>query len=639
MTTVLILALIFLCAPLSFRLTNVAGIVSRVIAPAPDPRSILEFAKTIKVPDERGGDRPPLPYCYWEHPPHMAFLQAFASGKYMTFTVLGPVQDGKTLVTLVVGILYCLIELRQSVVFGTTDNNLLSKTWSGKIRQCFIDSGYAHLLADGGLGTGKIPADGDIQIKTGAHIYFIGAGGTNQSAQASVTVRFVFKDEMDGIKPFMSQLMDSRTEAFDMDGRITGTSTVKKARGSVTLAKLAESTRCRVQYACPFCSCFQTWTWEQITSDYTSDDSATQEARINCRECHAALTEADRRRMIRNGWREVSELPDGTYTTEITRSMSYGMRWWAAESPRKSLQKICFLYRRALIAREKHNDHSDMRKFFHDILTLPYEDDADDMGTELDAGLLGQIAARSTYRKGEIPIEAKVVCVAQDCQLRSHFWIAVAFWKVDDAIHFAIIDWGQIAVCGDSETPEPHQRAAVLDQVAAIARKGWMVQGRGGYMPATYCAVDIGFKPGEIRPWVADHRREWLSIRGAGMDLVVKMKGTKAGSKVVDIGGALEVRESEGFADRMTGWIDVTALGDDVATAWRSGLGHLPQDIDPKLESSLLGTRREPEGWVQVHRRHDYWDGLLYALARAHQFFVAPTRPPRQIGQVGSALN
>uniref|UniRef100_UPI0017CAFAED terminase gpA endonuclease subunit n=1 Tax=Methylibium sp. TaxID=2067992 RepID=UPI0017CAFAED len=412
--------------------------------------------------------------------------------------------------------------------------------------------------------------------------------------------------------------------------------TVKKAEGSLILAAVEEGTGSRLHYACPDCGAFQPMEWTSVR--YTRADQACVggSARYVCVGCGVAHGE-DGWRLMLSRWLVVhrGQSIDGTgeralVCGPIPDTPRFGLRWTRLESPRKSLHTLCAAHARATWYLADRFEHGPMRSFVQDYLTASYDGDASDGRTDIVEGTLIERAGLSTYRRGEVPEGCTLATIGVDVQLRRHYWLAVAF-DADDAWH--VVDWGRDAVAGDMEQPSLEQRHAGLDRIDSLARTGWKC-GTAVLMP--FVACDTGFRPEELRPWIAQRRTRWIAAKGAGDELVSRMVKAPLGSRSDARGdfeeGCYDVRRQDESPDRCQIFVAADDMLDRIASDWQSGRGHLPSDVDRELLRHLTGmkpgTKRR---WEPRGDRHDFLDCLVYALAVA-RWRRASAGPPRRYG-------
>jgi phage terminase large subunit GpA-like protein len=274
-----------------------------------------------------------------------------------------------------------------------------------------------------------------------------------------------------------------------------------------------------------------------------------------------------------------------------------------------------------------------MRSFVQDYMTKPYQEDVDGR-LDLEEGTLAGVANASIYRRGEIPEGCDLVTLTADIQLRRHYWLSVAF-DAEDRWH--IVDWGRDAICGDMEQPNVDQRHAGLARLDDLARGGWKTGDGKVLLP--HGGIDTGFKPEELRPWIARNRQRWLAIKGAGEELVSRMVRAPIGTRQTYEERWYDLRKQEESPDRMQLFVAADDILDRIAADWKSGRANLPADADRELIRHLTGMRPgEKKRWEPRGDRHDFLDCLIYALALARYRRSIKPQSPVKYGVVGKAF-
>jgi hypothetical protein len=625
-------------------LDSIADRVARALAPAPPPRPLEAFVATLRPGEGRNREEAKRKLNPRAHAAQWYVTRAFDSNRYRTILTIGPSGDGKSLCTINAPIMHALFERQIDLVYSGPTRQLLNKLYRTKLRRMIVSSGYGSMLPREGPGSAGGVAD-DIRFANGTTLFPIGGGGKGESAQAGVHAPLAFYEEYDDMDAHEIELVAQRTSAHGLDSMHVKTTTIKRDQGSRTIEEFWHTTRCRIQFACIRCDAWQIFRWERVkAADWMKSKVAVETVAIECEHCHAMLTAAEHRLCL-DRHRLVSVTKEGEISLELPDVDSFGLWWSSLDSPRKGLEYLADKYSKALVKRELGFNHEAMRQFWRDELAAPYEDEDLGQRAAITDELISTVAAAATYRRGEIPPEAQVLGIGQDCQLRSHYWIAVAFaW--DRELHLArwwIVDWGEISVCGAADLPTVTQRHAALDQVDALLERGYPVKGTDRMMVGTFGGCDTAYYPREVRPWIARHRRRWMSMRGCGADQFGSMRGeTRRGTIVQSVKDAIVIYEQPDAPDRLQGFAERDQLNDAIETGLQGGTGWVPQDCDNRLAFHLRGIRRggpdDKDPWVEVHRRHDWRDGLVYDLARAYQFFNHPPPAPRATGILGSLI-
>ncbi|MBA3622943.1 MAG: phage terminase large subunit family protein [Methylibium sp.] len=663
------------------------------LMPPPEPRTFAGFAPTMLLPD---GEAAGLHWDPSTEPIQQCWVEQCDVPRWQVMVSVQPSQRGKTLKGTALPILHSITEARQSVAYVMPNKEKLDQQWQEKIKPMIEGCGFgAWLPAKGPGARGGKPSSLTMRDpRTGmraASLFFLAAGGGGkETSLASVTAPVVVVDEADDLESEAHLgLAFRRTRSFGEAYRVYIVSTVNDRRNRdahPVLIFYGRGTQSRLHYPCPHCGRFQALEWEQVVAEQPVDldaeeaqsvdareqdrlrfyreagvvesgaresaasDAAAERARIlsikradscgyRCLACAAIWTEADRHRAL-DGWRLVhagqSVADDGTVVGPAPEGRWFSLLGTDLEYHRASLRQIVAEHRGALQALER-NDRAPMRQFFGKVLCREWQDDAAERPDLVD-GRLTEIAAASTYRRGEIPEGCDLVTVGVDVQLRKHFWIAVAF---DPTGLWYILDWGRDAICGDMEQPTPEQRHAGLERIDALMRTGWQSPG-GVLLPQAAC--DTGFRPEEIRPWIAQHRQRWIAAKGVGEQMAASMVRAPLGERHTYEEGSFELRVQDKSPDRVQLFVAADALLDRVAGDWspsrspdginQAPRGHLPQDIDRDLITHLTGMRPGRPGtkkrWEPRGKWHDLLDALLYAIALARYRRVTKSVPRRR---------
>jgi phage terminase large subunit GpA-like protein len=508
----------------------------------PAPRSVLVFARTLKIltHDPDTGADVWKAFVPEDHPAQLEILRDFAAGGYLEFVVLGPVQDGKTTVTIVVGMLFCLIELRQNCCLMLPDEGKALEVWTEKIEPVIRESGYGWILPKNrGVGAGGRGAAGSSMLMgTGARVHLVGAGGQNESAQSSFTVRLAFVDEASKIRPKFIRLAAQRQASYDMHGRFMRTSTLRDGDVDLTLSAWRDSTAARHGFACPLCVAerhpsggWQVWHHSRVTFDRTSDVTARDTVRLGC--IHNAahrLTDAQRKASLRS-FRKIHRgqtfAPDGSTIGPIPDSSSRGFLWSCWDSPLKSMGRIAIEWRKAEITHKTTGDQSALRILYHENFVEPYEEELSEDGINTKA--LAAQSARSDYEKRQVPHWADYLTIGMDVQKDRVYWVCLAFTASGSRSGF--VDWGYefFVDRGDpspDRAPNPDEVVQLLHRVNAKLATGWQVAGDPDrrLAPARY-GCDVGYSAHILVPWIATNR-QWQSCKGVGRDQFAKMDKT-----------------------------------------------------------------------------------------------------------------
>lgn len=572
---------------------------------------------------------------HWDpstEPMQQCWVQQCDQARWQVMVSVQPSQRGKSLKGTALPILHGVTELRQSVAYVMPNKEKLDQQWQEKLKPMIEGCGFGAWLPDKGPGArGGKPSsitmrDPTTKMRAAALFFLAAGGGGKETSLASVTAPIVVVDEADDLED-ESQLALAfrRTRSFGEDYRVYVVSTVNERRGRdehPVLLFYDRGTKSRLWYPCVHCGTYQAI----VLANLVPGDETTA-AGYRCEKCAVVWTEADRHRSL-DRWRLV-HAGQAVGTDGIVTGADLGGRWFSLlgcdlEYHRASMSQVAAEYRNALAALER-NVRAPMRQFHAKVMCQEYASDDDDRPDILEGQLI-EAANGSTYRRGSCPDACDLGTVGIDVQLRKHYWIAVAF-DADDAWY--VVDWGRDAIAGDMEQPTPAQRHAGLDRIDTMLRTGWPC-GAGRIQPTAAC--DTGFRPEELRPWIARNRPRWIAAKGAGEEMVSRMVRAPVGKRLAYEEATFDLREQDESPDRLQLFLSADDILDRIAADWKSGRGHLPLDIDSELVRHLSGMKPgTKKRWEPRGKYHDLLDGLVYALGLA-RYRRASKTPPRQYG-------
>lgn len=599
--------------------------VLRVVAPPSRSVSHGAVATDLLLPD---GPKQGKPYRWKDDPVHLHVTQQLDNPYWDSFALVGAVQTGKSLVSILVPMLRQLIHHRRAVVYAQPSQQKLHEAWTGKVMPAIEGAGLGGWLPTEGQGArgGQTPRfvvfrDPVSRARAGM-LYLIHGGGANEGAQASVSAPTVLVDEVDSFKgAHRVALIGKRADSFGRQARRVYTSTVKAdgepgaEDGSVILGMYQDSTRSRLHYPCAHCRAWITLDWEMATYDPADEATAAETIKLTCPSCAATITDDQRQEMLRQSvlvHHTQTVAPNGTIIGAIPRTHRFGLLWTALDSTLRDLPTLAIEHWRATQSLAR-GDCGAMRSFVRDQLCRPYTQDDSDRPDLVESMLL-DVASRATYQRGQVPAEAEGLVFVVDVQLRRHYWLVLAY--ADD--QWWIVDWGRDSICGDMEQPTDEQRAEGLERLDAIARSGYPTA-TGGRMSVNLAGIDTGYMPDLIRPWVARHRNRWISVRGIGSEMAGRMKSSPYGTSLRKDEGWFDLRQQDDATDRRQLFVDADPCLDRIAQQWRNGIGHLPTDADNELIRHLTGMRPGDgkQRWVPRGARHDFLDDLIYGTCLA----------------------
>ena len=199
------------------------------------------------------------------------------SGRWRRYNFTGPQQSGKTLVALVIPLLYYVFELRQTVILGGPDEDTLADKWAEDILPVIEASAYAELLPKRGPGSrGGSPLP-KVTFGNGVSIRFMSGRGSDKS-RAGFTARFSLITETDGMDTPGPASRESdpvtqiqgRTDAYDERAVNLQECTVSTEDGR-TWTEHQAGTESRIATQCPECAEWVTPERDDLVGHIPSD--------------------------------------------------------------------------------------------------------------------------------------------------------------------------------------------------------------------------------------------------------------------------------------------------------------------------------------------------------------------------------
>lgn len=588
--------------------------------PARDP---LTFVRTLTVPTGEVGLKG-LPYDPGLHPGQIIFWRTFATRKYQNYVIMADTQSGKSWTVQCV-LFWVTCELKWDALYGLPDMRFCSDVWKKKLEPGIKGSGLSHHLPRSGSGSGGGTDVDTVYLHDAGSINFHGANAKNKAGgNDGRTIPLIINDELDSMPEEIANKNDRRADSFVRSAIRLKASTVKNDDHSNIVAAYENSTKTRYAPRCTKCRCWSLWEWEQFSYDKASDKTAEASARIACSICGHKMDESERQLALKDCKTvHFGQHIDGhgAVIGPEPESDTFGLCWWSAENPFKTLGQIAKWNRSAQIKADTGRSQ-DLIDFFHDQLHRPFP--KAEGGEDMDAVRLAGRSQASTYPRDSIPPRAIFITAAVDQQKRSMVWGVKAHdmegrtWRVG---------WYVETICGDREEPTPEQATAALDRVAAKILAGWPVQDSGRRMVPVITGIDVADWPARTRAWL-DNRAGWMALHGSGAELAKKMHRGDGKDKRAEPGW-YDVRTQEahgGIWDLM--WLDSDSIKHEVARSFAlpleaSGSSMLPTGlgVEDKVIRELTAEewKKNPEtgkmAWMKIHRYNEAWDIDYYTQA------------------------
>ena len=636
--------------------------------PPADPRSFLEFCRTLRLPEG------PAKGQLWDpatEPAQLLWILVVMSGRWRKFCLICPSQRGKTQMVTALWF-WTICELRTSVAVMMPNGEKLDQNWETKFLPTIEGTGLGGLMPKKGKGSrrGRSSAislrDPETGLVLGRTSFMALGGGGKETSTSSVTVGLAALDEGDDAESAgQVALAWKRIESMGAAGMALVSSTVnhKDGReGHPILQTHAVGTQSRLWHRCPHCG-------DRFAPDLEHLD--VDRAAIACPKCHVIWSETDRHQALNDAVivHHGQQVIDGNVVgepadVEIFSFLTVGIDYhWEIPDPSTGkvellLPKICADYRAAKKA-ESRGDYSLMRTHMHKVWCREYQEPEPE--GEINNTTLAKCSDRSTVNKRTVPAWATFLVMAQDVQGDRHYWIVVACGPDD---RWAIVDWGYelLVPGGQDRQPTPADRRRTLDLIRDLADQGWQVEGGDRRMRPVQRGVDVGYLSDEVVPWVQGEPA-WKAVRGVGHD---EMGKANTG---VELPLPPEIAVTKSLiARRPPGWFVYwwRVDGHQFRRAAHAALlrhpdqpasGMVPRGLKSNdalllhLSGEVWEDAKDGKAgyWREVRSRHDWLDCLIYALALAllHRYRperrddgttpppTAPAEPPSNGGWLG----
>lgn len=303
-------------------------------------RSLREFAEQeIVIPTGKyEGDR----FRVDRQPFTGLWLDAWDSGQWWEMWAMGPSQSSKTLVCLLIPLVYVLCELKETVVIGVPKGDIAKEKWEQDIVPILERTRYRDILPRSGSGS-KGGFNTFIRLANRAAIKFMSAGGDDKT-RAHFSSRWVFVTEVNA----MCERQEVSDESNKLEQIIARTKSHETSRariiGECTITtpdfgiaqRVKDGTNSQVAVQCPHCKdwILPTGTPKDrqligLWQDAKSKFEALRNARYVCWHCGEAWSEKERyeankqAKLVHDGQR----LEHDRVVGEAKDTYSLGFRW------------------------------------------------------------------------------------------------------------------------------------------------------------------------------------------------------------------------------------------------------------------------------------------------------------------------
>ena len=577
-------------------------------------RNILEFAaEEVRLPK---GPRRGLLYDPDYAPFNKFIFDAIMDDRWRKVSVVGPTQNGKTLIATNIPLLYFLFETQEDVIFGLPSMDLASGMWIEKLRPVIEDAQYKTLLPTKGAGSrgGNFNA---VRFKNGINLRFMGAGGGAEQ-MSSHTAKYVILTEVDkmdqsrgdGSEADPVSLIQNRCDAFE-DSKIIMECTVTNEQGRIWQEAMVQGSGGEIYVKCPMCGYWQMLGRSGLHFDDSSQLAAEESAYYQCEKCEAHWNNNDRLEaldeplLVHRGQHVDQE--NGTVVGDLPPTRNFGIHYNVLHSPMQSLAKTA--------GQQWEADRSDLKEIKKAMIqskwAVPYRDEDIDRD-QLTQQTLRKLADRSDYVLREVPDWVDGIIFTTDIQKGYAYWQAEGYsWHTMRSV---VIDYGTVDQRQDSDVGFYN----MLQDLNEIATEGW------DGMDVCLKLMDTGYEYKTIAPWLA-RNPGWHGVKGIGQGQRSRLTGKK---EIYGIKGVFSIRPQD---DGNKIWfieVDNTkAMVHDrylIPSPDIDCFRHVPNDVDISWIKSMTAETREWDElgeefkWKKVRRRNDYLDCASYATAGAY---------------------
>lgn len=583
------------------------------------PRDIFEFAEQeILLPK---GPRKGMHFD-WDFAPFTRFIgEAIQDPRWRRVAVVGPTQNGKSLVATNIPMLYYLFEAQEDVIFGIPSMDLAGGMWADKIKPVILDCPkYRELLPTKGAGSrgGNFTA---VQLKNGTSLRFMGAGGT-AAQMSSHTAKVIIMSEIDkmdvakgdGGEADPVSLIIDRADAFE-DSVIVMECTVTTEDGRIWQEAMVHGSGGKVYVPCVKCGQYQELTRERLVFNKENQIVAEETARYSCVHCDAMWDNSDRLESLQYPLlvHKGQEVQNGKVIGEPPPTRTCGIHYNVLHSPLQSINKTA--------GQEWHAENSELKDVKKNMTqskwAIPWVDE--DLNREnLTEGRLRSLASNCPYELRDVPEWVEFLTFSVDMQKGYCYWMCEGYNR--STMQSIVIEYGTIDQRSDNDVGLHN----MLSDADEITREGWERED-GVILHPEVRMVDLGGHwQAVVEDWLRDHR-SWIGVKGIGQGQKNKLSH---GKDVFAIEGIVRVRrQKNGFKIWFIEVDNTKAMVHDrymLESDQLQGFRHVPLNVDISWIKSMTAEERvyDPYGesfkWVVKRRRNDYLDCASYNVASSY---------------------
>lgn len=417
-------------------------------------------------------DRQPFAGLYLD-----AIDEAHRTGRWNRIFITGPTQTGKSVLGFVAPCLYHIFELRETVVLGVPDMELVADKWREDIQPAIECTRYREQLPREGAGSrgGKVEA---IRFRNGATLRFMTAGGGDK-ARASFTSRVLVVTETDGFDVIggtsregdkFSQL-EARLKAFGRHKYVYAECTVSIAEGR-TWREYQAGTASRIIRPCPHCGVWVTPERKDLHGwqDAETVVQARRSAYFACPECAHPWTEEERRAAnLQSKLLHRGQTIDGAGAIhgDLPETDTLGFRWSAVDNHFASAGDVGA---DEWTASREENEENVERRLCQFTWAVPPSAMVWQDAPVTAEGIIGRAHG---WPAKLVPEKTTILTVGWDLHKWTIYWVVMA-WLEDGRGH--VVDYGKQKTEADMLGTEKAVYAA-MEELAKVVETGWTWEG------------------------------------------------------------------------------------------------------------------------------------------------------------------
>jgi len=437
-------------------------------------RTIREFAESeVVLPP--GGPSAGLRFRGDRQPWAGLFMDEVAKLKPEFVYLVGPSQKGKTLSGHVIPIVYTLFELKESVIVGIPNIDMVADKWKDDLKPV-IESSPSLARYMPRTGTGAKDGGGvRYDFTNGTSIRFMTAGGGDKS-RAGKTSRVVAITEVDGFgevggtskEGTKFEQIVARTNSHGSRRTVYAESTVSDADGIVWQAYSAGGSGARLMLKCQHCGHYVDIDRQHFTGweDAKHEDEARDKAFWFCPDCGSHWSEQDRRaanQQAKIAHRGQRIEPDGTVTGEKPPGRVFSMRFHPGHDIIGDASDLAAAMWRAAQKPDQEAAERAISQFLWALPPLKQDITVVALTHE------GIAARQGSTERGLAPSWTERITFHSDVGKRELHWVMMA-WRKDG--RGRVIDYGTHPVRSDSLPEAVAIKSALVELYTAIAVPG-----------------------------------------------------------------------------------------------------------------------------------------------------------------------